>query len=164
MVVYSPHIEPLVELADLYSTARRTAYVSMDEDERKVPSEDFPVDPTLLLVPMVQSARARRWQVLPGRTHPLMIGKGGAEGYVFVATRVVPAEGKVSARGRAPRRKRLELKDEMRDEESSREINLDGNNDRAKRIKTEGNIEGILNPLEAVVEMAESKLEQGEPT
>ena len=99
VVVYSPHIEPLVELADLYSTARRTAFLNTSEERRAVPSEDFPVDPTLLLAPSIQTSRLKRWQVLPGRTHPLMTGKGGAEGYVFLATRVIPAQGKVEARG-----------------------------------------------------------------
>ncbi len=99
VVVYSPHIEPLAEVADLYSTARRTVFLNTPEDQRTVPSEDFPLDPTLLLTPSVQTARLKRWQVLPGRTHPLMMGKGGAEGYVFVATRVLPAQGKVAARG-----------------------------------------------------------------
>ena len=109
VVVYHPHIEPLVELADYYSTACRTAFLNTPHEERKVPSEDFPVDPTLLLVPMVQTSRVRKWQVLPGRTHPLMMGKGGAEGYVFVATRVIPAEGRVTARGRASRGKKVRV-------------------------------------------------------
>jgi tRNA (adenine-N(1)-)-methyltransferase non-catalytic subunit len=107
IAVYSPYIEPLVTLADLYSTARRTAFIQMGEEDpmRKVPSEDFPVDPTLLLTPSVQTGRVRKWQVLPGRTHPLMMGKGGAEGYSFVGTRVVPAEVRVAARGKAKRGK-----------------------------------------------------------
>lgn len=103
VVVYSPNLEPLAELADFYSSARRTAFLNMiaDEDgeQPKVPSEEFPVDPRLLLAPTVQTARAREWQVLPGRTHPLMTSKGGAEGYLFTATRVLPAQGKVQARG-----------------------------------------------------------------
>ena len=105
IVVYSPHIEPLVTLADLYSTARRTAFIQLGQEDsmRNVPSVDFPVDPTLLLTPSVQTGRVRRWQVLPGRTHPLMMGRGGAEGYLFVGTRVVPAEGRVAARGKAKR-------------------------------------------------------------
>ncbi|KIW18097.1 hypothetical protein PV08_02384 [Exophiala spinifera] len=107
VVVYSPNVEPLVSLADYYSTARRTAYLGLPEDERQVPSEDFPVDPTLLLAPMVQTARVRNWQVLPGRTHPLMTSRGGAEGYIFTATRVLPAQGKVEARGRPPRGKKV---------------------------------------------------------
>ena len=118
VVVYHPHIEPLVELADYYSTARRTAFLNTPEDDRKVPSDDFPVDPTLLLVPMVQTSRVRKWQVLPGRTHPLMMGKGGAEGYVFVATRVVPAEGRVTARGRASRGKKVRVADGTDGEET----------------------------------------------
>ena len=110
VTVYSPHIEPLVQLADCYSTARRTAFINTPEIERKVPSEDFPVDPTLLLAPMLQTARVRRWQVLPGRTHPRMMSRGGAEGYVFVGTRVLPAEGKVEARGKVGgKRRRVEV-------------------------------------------------------
>ncbi|KIV86468.1 hypothetical protein PV11_02079 [Exophiala sideris] len=104
VVVYSPNVEPLTKLADYYSTARRTAFINTPEEKRS--SEDFPVNPTLLLVPTVQTARVRKWQVLPGRTHPLMTSKGGAEGYIFVATRVIPAEGKVEARGRPPRGKK----------------------------------------------------------
>jgi len=34
-----------------------------------------------------------------------MTGRGGAEGYLFTATRVLPAEGKVEARGKYKRRK-----------------------------------------------------------
>ncbi|OAP61673.1 hypothetical protein AYL99_03876 [Fonsecaea erecta] len=111
VVVYSPHVEPLVELADYYSTARRAAFINTPLEQRTVPSQDFPVDPTLLLAPTVQTARVRKWQVLPGRTHPLMTGRGGAEGYIFVATRVVPAEGKVEARGRPSRGKKAKIED-----------------------------------------------------
>lgn len=105
VVVYSPTIEPLVELADCYSTARRAAFVANRPDPSDLPNEDFPLDPTLLLAPTVHTARVRPWQVLPGRTHPLMTGRGGAEGYLFTATRVLPAEGKVEARGKFKRRK-----------------------------------------------------------
>ncbi|SLM39641.1 S-adenosyl-L-methionine-dependent methyltransferase-like [Lasallia pustulata] len=102
VVVYSPNVEPLAELADCYSTSRRTAFLN---NPLEVPNEDFPLNPTLLLAPTIQTARCRNWQVLPGRTHPLMTGRGGAEGYIFTATRVLPAEGKVEARGRFKRRK-----------------------------------------------------------
>lgn len=68
--------------------------------------EDFPLNPTLLLVPTLQTARARHWQVLPQRTHPMMTSKGGAEGYIFTATRVIPAEGRVEARGHQGKKKR----------------------------------------------------------
>ncbi|KAK4695586.1 tRNA (adenine58-N1)-methyltransferase non-catalytic subunit, partial [Lecanoromycetidae sp. Uapishka_2] len=105
VVVYSPTIEPLVELADYYSTGRRTAFVSNPPDPARMPTEDFPLNPTLLLAPTIHTARCRPWQVLPGRTHPLMTGRGGSEGYIFTATRVLPAEGKVEARGKAKRRK-----------------------------------------------------------
>jgi tRNA (adenine-N(1)-)-methyltransferase non-catalytic subunit len=109
VVVYTQHIEPLVELADCYSTARRTAFINMPVENRKVPSEGFPVDPTLLLAPMVQTARVRKWQVLPGRTHPLMMSRGGAEGYMFVGTRVLPAEGKVEARGTVAKKRKIDV-------------------------------------------------------
>ena len=109
VVIYAPHIEPLVHLADCYSTGRRTAFINTPVETRKVPSDDFPVDPTLLLAPMVQTARVRRWQVLPGRTHPLMMGRGGAEGYVFIGTRVLPAEGKVEARGKVGKKRKIEV-------------------------------------------------------
>ncbi|ODH29610.1 hypothetical protein ACO22_03714 [Paracoccidioides brasiliensis] len=143
VVVYAPHIEPLLRLADFYSTARRTAYMNLkreawqrnqclgstasqngnprsagfyegceiDTGDAEKPSAgineaDFPVDPTLLLAPTIQTSRVRLWQVLPGRTHPLMTGRGGAEGYVFHAIRALPALGKVEARGHQVRKKR----------------------------------------------------------
>ena len=105
VVVYSPHLEPLAELADAYSAARKSAFLSDPPAPGDMPTEDFPLDPRLLLAPTIQTARARSWQVLPGRTHPLMTGKGGAEGFVFTGTRVLPAEGKVEARGNYKRRK-----------------------------------------------------------
>ncbi|ETI24639.1 hypothetical protein G647_04008 [Cladophialophora carrionii CBS 160.54] len=111
VVVYSATVEPLVELADCYSTARRTAFINSPADERNVLSRNFPLDPTLLLGAMVQTSRVRRWQVLPGRTHPLMTGRGGAEGYIFSGTRVIPAEGKVEARGRPPRGKKVKAEE-----------------------------------------------------
>ncbi|MBE7181374.1 MAG: hypothetical protein INR71_09245, partial [Terriglobus roseus] len=111
VVVYAPHVEPLLALTDHYSTARRSAFLNLEEDDerRVVPSEDFPVDPTLLLAPAVQTSRVRAWQVLPGRTHPVMTSKGGAEGYVWTATRVVRAEGRVAARGKGRRNIRNKL-------------------------------------------------------
>ncbi|EFR01088.1 hypothetical protein MGYG_04092 [Nannizzia gypsea CBS 118893] len=112
VVVYSPYIEPLVQLADLYSTARRTAYITykreVAEGAADDKEEDFPVDPTLLLAPTLHTSRVRTWQVLPGRTHPLMTGRGGAEGYVFHAVRVLPAIGKVEARGVQAKKRRTE--------------------------------------------------------
>lgn len=105
VVVYSPTIEPLAELADYYSTGRRTAFLADPLDAASLPTEDFPLNPALLLGPTIQTVKARGWQVLPGRTHPLMTGRGGSEGYVFTATRVHPAEGKIEARGNFKRRK-----------------------------------------------------------
>jgi tRNA (adenine-N(1)-)-methyltransferase non-catalytic subunit len=118
IAIYSPTIEPLTALADVYSTSRRTAFIqappasftSLALDENANPDtwpgdEDFPLNPTLLLNTCVQSARVRDWQVLPGRTHPVMTGKGGAEGYLFTAVKVVPAAGKVEARGKFSRKR-----------------------------------------------------------
>ncbi|KAF2789284.1 Gcd10p-domain-containing protein [Melanomma pulvis-pyrius CBS 109.77] len=133
IVVYHPNVEPLVDLCDLYSKERRTTYIDRqlevaqnvkikvegeeeeeeeeEEEDRngtsdELDEEDFPVNPTLLLVPTLQTSRARHWQVLPGRTHPMMTSHGGSEGYLFTATRVLPAEGRVEARGRFRGKKR----------------------------------------------------------
>ena len=105
VVVYSPNVEPLAELVDCYTTARRAAFITNPANVDDLPNEDFPANPTLLLAPTIITARCRSWQVLPGRTHPLMTGRGCAEGYIFTATRVLPAEGKVEARGKFKRRK-----------------------------------------------------------
>ncbi|KJY00627.1 tRNA (adenine-N(1)-)-methyltransferase non-catalytic subunit trm6 like protein [Zymoseptoria brevis] len=106
VVIYSPTIEPLLVAADLYSKERRAAYIA-HLTEGETPIEDnFPVDPRLLLGASVQTSRVREWQVLPGRTHPLMTSRGGAEGYVFTARKVIPLEGGVEARGKHFAKKR----------------------------------------------------------
>lgn len=117
--IYSPTVEPLVALADVYSMSRRTAFIQAAptsftslSDEAKpfwAGDEDFPLNPTMLLNTGVQSARVREWQVLPGRTHPLMTGRGGAEGYLFTGVKVVPAMGKVEARGKFVRKRAAEV-------------------------------------------------------
>lgn len=118
IVVYSPTVEPLTELMDLYSRERKSGFVKMmheqgkDADEVKVDEDDFPLNPTLLLNPMLQTARARHWQVLPGRTHPLMTSRGGAEGYIFSATRVHPASGRVEARGKFGKKRKAPVREE----------------------------------------------------
>ncbi|KAL8645263.1 MAG: hypothetical protein Q9226_007376, partial [Calogaya cf. arnoldii] len=55
VVVYSPSIEPLVELADFYSTQRRVAYLNDPPAPEAMPTEDYPVNPTLLLAPTIQT-------------------------------------------------------------------------------------------------------------
>ncbi|KAF2094024.1 hypothetical protein NA57DRAFT_47277, partial [Rhizodiscina lignyota] len=116
VVAYSPTVEPLAEVMDLYSRERRAAFTQkmneqMANEDGSPDLEDFPVNPSLLLAPNLQTVRARQWQVLPGRTHPVMMGRGGAEGYIFTATRVIPAQGKVEARGKfgkAAKRRKME--------------------------------------------------------
>ncbi|KAM0559317.1 hypothetical protein ACHAPJ_004337 [Fusarium lateritium] len=115
IAIYSPTIEPLTQLADCFSVARRAAWVSTpppevetktaEELERWEGTEEFPINPMLLLGVTIQSSRARRWQVLPGRTHPFMMGRGGADGFLLTAWRAVPVEGKIEARGKFKRRK-----------------------------------------------------------
>ncbi|KAL4787046.1 Gcd10p family-domain-containing protein [Aspergillus varians] len=117
VTVYSPTIEPLTEITDLYSTARKTAYINkkreLEEQQgqtigREFPelAAEFPLNPTLLLAPTLETVRARPWQVLPGRTHPMMSGRGGAEGYVFHGIRVIPTTGFIQAAGHLGRKKR----------------------------------------------------------
>jgi tRNA (adenine-N(1)-)-methyltransferase non-catalytic subunit len=113
VVVYSPTVEPLTELMDLYSRERKGSYLKVAHEQDELPDlgkleEDFPVNPTLLLNPMLQTARAVEWQVLPGRTHPLMTSRGGAEGYLFTATTVIPAERPVTGRGNFAKKRKLE--------------------------------------------------------
>nr|POE56720.1 trna (adenine(58)-n(1))-methyltransferase non-catalytic subunit trm6 [Quercus suber] len=114
VVVYSPTPEPLVSLVDLYSKERRMAYISHLAKGETPPAEDFPVDPRILLAPTMQTSRVREWQVLPGRTHPLMTSKGGADGYVFTARKVIPVEGGVEARGNfGSKRRKVEVAGEV---------------------------------------------------
>ncbi|KAK8246780.1 Gcd10p family-domain-containing protein [Phyllosticta capitalensis] len=144
VVAYSPTIEPLSEVMDFYSRERKAAfihrtinankpyspYTATDEEKREF-DEDFPVNPTLLLAPMLQTSRVRAWQVLPGRTHPLMTSKGGAEGFVFTGTRVLPAEGPISARGNFGKKRKTAGTAEKTDDQVDREKE-------AKKAKVEG--------------------------
>lgn len=99
IVIYSPTVEPLTVLMDLYSKERRAAYIGHLAKGEVPDPADFPLDPRLLLAPHLQTSRVRESQVLPGRTHPLMTSRGGAEGFLFTARRVIPLEGGVEARG-----------------------------------------------------------------
>ncbi|KAK0712442.1 Gcd10p family-domain-containing protein [Lasiosphaeria miniovina] len=113
--IYSPTIEPLTALVDCFSVNRRTAWTSgavpeiadksNEELEHWAGTEQFPLNPTLLLGTSIQTSRARRWQVLPGRTHPLMTERGGSDGFIFTGWKAKPAEGKVAAKGKFKRRK-----------------------------------------------------------
>lgn len=153
IAIYSATIEPLVNLSDVYSTSRRTAFIQVppasfealeteSEKARWPGDEDFPLNPTLLLNTSVQSARVRAWQVLPGRTHPIMTGKGGAEGYLFTATRVIPAEGRVEARGKFARKK-ADVKTEVKTEEKV-EVTVKAEEEpEAKRVKLDDTEEGL---------------------
>lgn len=115
IAIYSPNIEPLTQLADCFAIARRTAWVSSPppEAEGKTAAEldrwegtpEFPLNPTLVLGATIHTSRATRWQVLPGRTHPVMTARGGPEGYVFTGWRAILAEGRISARGRFQKRR-----------------------------------------------------------
>ncbi|KAF1985977.1 Gcd10p-domain-containing protein [Aulographum hederae CBS 113979] len=118
VAVYSPHVEPLVQLMDLYSRERRAAFMigghtsapspHANETEKRELEEDFPLNPLALLNTQLQTARGRAWQVLPGRTHPFMTARGGAEGFLFSGTKVQPVEGRVEARGRFAKRRKVE--------------------------------------------------------
>ncbi|KAK3385550.1 Gcd10p family-domain-containing protein [Podospora didyma] len=115
VAIYSPNLEPLSALADCFSVSRRTAWTSgvvadvadksNEELEHWPGNDEFPLNPTLLLGMSIQTSRVRRWQVLPGRTHPLMTERGGSDGFVFTGWRAKPAEGKVAAKGKFKRKK-----------------------------------------------------------
>ncbi|KAK8134219.1 hypothetical protein PG984_006231 [Apiospora sp. TS-2023a] len=115
IAIYSQTPEPLTALMDCYSVARRAAWISdppeeaigktTEELEQWAGTDEFPLNPSLVLGAALQTSRVRKWQVLPGRTHPLMTSKGGADGYIFTAWRVKPAEGRVEARGKGRTKK-----------------------------------------------------------
>ncbi|KAF2756090.1 adenine-N(1)--methyltransferase non-catalytic subunit trm6 [Pseudovirgaria hyperparasitica] len=113
VVVYSPNVESLAELMDLYSKDRKAPYMQEIAQGNPIDETDFPVNPTLLLGPMLQTVRARQWQVLPGRTHPMMMSRGLAEGYLFTAMRVFPVDGKVEARGRFTKKRKTAPEDSV---------------------------------------------------
>jgi tRNA (adenine-N(1)-)-methyltransferase non-catalytic subunit len=116
VAIYSQNIDPLAQLADCFSVGRRAAWITSPPVEAvgKTPAEletwegneDFPLNPTLLLGTAVQTSRARRWQVLPGRTHPTMMDRGGSDGYVFTAWKAIPVQGKIEARGKFKKTKK----------------------------------------------------------
>ncbi|KAJ5621095.1 hypothetical protein N7510_005079 [Penicillium lagena] len=113
VAVYSPTIEPLTQLMDMYSTARRTAFIHRKREietqgcSDAALNEEFELDPTILLPPNLHTLRVRQWQVLPGRTHPLMSSRGGAEGYLFHGLRVFPATQTIQAAGAFRKRRKV---------------------------------------------------------
>jgi tRNA (adenine-N(1)-)-methyltransferase non-catalytic subunit len=158
IAIFSPTIEPLVILSDAYSTSRRTAFIQsppssftslpIEEQSRWQGDDDFPLNPTLVINTAVQSARVREWQVLPGRTHPVMTGRGGAEGYLFTAVRVIPAQGRVEARGKFVKKKEgggkqpgKEGGGDMEESSPPKKVKLAGNID----AELEGGVESTSN-------------------
>ncbi|OTB04237.1 hypothetical protein M426DRAFT_23102 [Hypoxylon sp. CI-4A] len=131
IAIYSQTIEPLTALVDCYSIARRGAWVSNPPEEAvgKTPeeleswpgNEEFPLNPSLVLGAALQTSRITKWQVLPGRTHPLMTSKGGPEGFIFTAWRVKPAEGKVEARGKPRSNKKRKVDDTTQEQTQEQE-------------------------------------------
>jgi len=164
VVVYSPNVEPLTQLMDAYSSARKAAFMAaiasaesatLESDEvpgaaeditRRIlaDKDDFPVDPRLLLAPNLQTARAREWQVLPGRTHPLMTMKGGAEGYVFSATRVVPVEGRVEARGRFLKKRKIDVDGSVSVGGRRESGNGDGDTRKKSKVENDNEVEDVV--------------------
>ncbi|CUS11288.1 unnamed protein product [Tuber aestivum] len=119
IVAYSQNRESVIELADCYSATRKAEWMNEGEGEGVMEDQDAVGDPTMVLAPTVHETRVRKWQVLPGRTHPVMTARGGAEGVIFAGTRVLPAEGKVEARGRfRGQKKRKNYGDGDSDEEA----------------------------------------------
>ena len=73
-----------------------------------------------------------------------MTGRGGAEGYLFTATRVVPAEGRVEARGKFVRKKGGEVAGKEK-VEKKREPEGDGEVEEGsppKKVKLDVDAEG----------------------
>jgi len=63
--------------------------------------------------------------VLPGRTHPAMTSRGGAEGYLWTAARVIPAEGKISARGKYAKKRTDNASKSEQSEEKEKQIKVE---------------------------------------
>lgn len=130
VVVYSPNREAVAEVADLYSSARKAEWIQRG-NAAATPEEEDELDPTLLLAPTIHTTVARRYQVLPGRTHPVMTSRGGGEGYVFHAVKVLPVEGSVQARGvfRGSKKRKEEQEGEEQPEKK------DGTESPSKKMK-----------------------------
>lgn len=143
----------LSALPDLISLSERPPAQSTSAPP---PPSKKELDPTILLAPTIHSTTVRKYQVLPGRTHPVMTSKGGAEGYVLVATRVVPVEGKVDAMGRGGMRRKARLaareqRENREKQERKREI------EREEESKSKGR--GEEDQAEIKVEMLETETE-----
>jgi tRNA (adenine-N(1)-)-methyltransferase non-catalytic subunit len=163
VVIYSPSVEPLTRVMDLYSRDRRAGYVkllqSAEEEghEPVVDEEDFPVDPTLLLNPMLQTARAREWQVLPMRTHPMMTGRGGSEGYLFTATRVLPIKGiKIEAKGKFGKKRKVETGNEK--ESKHKKANTKSSKEEEEKTGQNSTSIGTAEPASRVKEAEDEEM------
>lgn len=132
VVVYSPNREAVAEVADLYSSARKAEWIQRGNTAVGAVVEEDELDPTLLLAPTIHTTVARRYQVLPGRTHPVMTSRGGGEGCIFHAVKVLPVEGSVQARGVFRGTKKR--KDEHGEEEETPEKD-DGTESPSKKMK-----------------------------
>lgn len=141
VVVYTPSLQQITEVADLYSSSRRAQWMirRAEEDEGTAdPNNTLPAqddyqdetpDPTLVIAPTVHRMNVRKYQVLPGRTHPVMTSRGGGEGHILHATRVLPVTGRIDARGayagRAATAKKRKTVDGSEDAEVEKKLRVD---------------------------------------
>ncbi|KAK7203420.1 Gcd10p family-domain-containing protein [Myxozyma melibiosi] len=119
LVIYNTAKEPLVDTAhDLMADLR-------------------------VLAPTILETRVRKYQVFPGRTHPLMTSRSGG-GYVLWGTRVIPSN---DVRAGGKKRKRLPAANKEKKAEDIKEESAGG----AKRKHDESS--------EAVIEEKKAKIE-----
>lgn len=158
VVAYTSSAETGAEVVDYFSTARKAAKIAdaekqtvkeepKEEEEdlagdaeiKKWESDDMP-DPTLILAPTLHRINSRRYQVLPGRTHPVMTCRGGGEGTVFSGTRVIPIT--LHAPATASRKRKKE------DEDDGGAVKIEGEQV-AKKIELEEPAAGPDTAMEA---------------
>lgn len=89
-----------------------------------------------VLAPSIYETRARVYQTIQGRLHPLMTLRGYG-GYVLAGTRVFPAEGLIQAVGKGTRKKAKQETPEVK--ETEKEETKDSEKKEAEPMETEQN-------------------------
>jgi len=89
-----------------------------------------------------------------------MTGRGGAEGYLFTAVRVVPAKGRVEARGKFARKRAADLGAEDIEGEVGKEKGVDAGEGGGKRMKVDEDGDGDGGAMNVDGDVGESKVGQ----
>jgi len=134
IVVYSPYLQVLAEI--LQHTKKQVEYLN----------------------PTITESWSRTYQVLPGRTHPLMM-TSGTGGYLFHATKIFPSTFQAESNQHFNRKKGRGGKAKSGDVEGAEAEEGEGEGEGEGESEGEGNAAGEVEEHDAIDEALDAEQE-----